>query len=156
MQKSVISQNIHFCIILLFAFLLLGCAQDSDPSAKWGKSAVHTGQKYDMPQVVRNEKIPAQIGYASYYANCLDGNPTTCGDRYCKNKLTAAHRRLPFGTLVRVTRLSTGKQVIVVINDRGPHSKKLSIDLSFRAANEIDLVRAGVAKVKLEVVTLVK
>ncbi len=111
---------------------------------------------FNHQKIIRDKKIPIKIGYASYYANSLDGRLTACGDRYCKNKLTAAHKTLPFGTIVRVTRLSTGRQVIVVINDRGPYIKGRLIDLSFVAAKEIGMLRAGVAKVKIEVVSLVK
>jgi len=92
-----------------------------------------------------------EVGIASYYASCFEGKSTACGELYCGKELTAAHKTLPFGTLVRVTMLSTGKQVTVKINDRGPYSHKRVIDLSYKAAQTIGLVRAGVSKVKLEV-----
>ena len=110
----------------------------------------------DYQKIIRDKKIPIKIGYASYYANSLEGRTTACGERYCKDKLTAAHKTLPFGTIVRVTRLSTGKQVIIVINDRGPYIKGRLIDLSFGAAKEIGMIKAGVTKVKIEVVSLIK
>jgi len=93
-----------------------------------------------------------ETGIASYYSHCLEGKATACGERYSTQKLTAAHKTLPFGTLVEVTMLSTGKKVLVKINDRGPYSKKRVIDLSYKAAKEIGLVRAGIARVKLQVV----
>jgi len=93
-----------------------------------------------------------EVGIASYYASCFEGRKTSCGELYCGAELTAAHKTLPFGTLVRVTMLSTGKQVTVKINDRGPYSHKRVIDLSFKAAKTIGLVRAGVSKVKIEVI----
>jgi rare lipoprotein A len=90
-------------------------------------------------------------GQASYYSDKLDGNKTASGEPYKKNKLTAAHRTLPFGTKVKVTYLKTGKSVEVVINDRGPHSKGRIIDLSGAAAKKIGLKEDGHGKVKLEI-----
>jgi len=147
---------IYFCAILFSGFWVQGCVQAKATPAVWAKSATLTTKESDKSIVTRNKKIPAEIGIASYYANCLDGKATACGDRYCANKLTAAHKTLPFGTIVRVSMLSTGKEVVVVVNDRGPYSKKRMIDLSFKAAREIGLIRAGVAKVKLEVVSSAK
>jgi len=94
-----------------------------------------------------------KITMASYYSNSLQGRKTASGERYNKSLLTAAHRSLPFGTLVRVTMLSTGKQVIVKINDRGPFRKRRSIDLSYKAAKAIGIIRAGTAKVRLEIIS---
>lgn len=101
-----------------------------------------------------SKKIQYKITTASYYSNALHGKRTASGERYNKTLLTAAHRSLPFGTLVRVTMLSTGKQVIVKINDRGPFVKRRSIDLSYKAAKKIGMLRAGISKVKLEVISL--
>jgi len=64
---------------------------------------------------------------------------------------TAAHRKLPFGTLVRVTNLYNGKSVVVRINDRGPFKRKRIIDLSYAAAKKIGMIEAGVVKVRIEV-----
>jgi rare lipoprotein A len=94
----------------------------------------------------------AQEGEASYYADSLNGNKTASGEIYDKNALTAAHRSLPFGTKVRVTYLETGKSVVVVINDRGPHADSRIIDLSGAAAKQLGLVDAGHGKVRLEVI----
>ena len=93
----------------------------------------------------------AQEGEASFYADSLHGNKTASGEPYDKGALTAAHRSLPFGTKVKVTYLKTGKSVVVVINDRGPHVKNRIIDLSRAAARKIGLVEAGHGKVKLEI-----
>lgn len=92
-----------------------------------------------------------QIGRASYYANKFQGRRTASGERYSHYKYTAAHKRLKFGTLVKVTNLKTGTWVIVKINDRGPYSKRFIIDLSLIAAKKLNLVRTN-AKVKVEVV----
>jgi rare lipoprotein A len=90
-------------------------------------------------------------GLASYYARSLHGNATASGEIYDENTLTAAHRTFEFGTSVRVTSLSNGQSVVVRINDRGPHVEGRIIDLSYRAAEEIGLIEAGVAPVRLEI-----
>jgi rare lipoprotein A len=93
----------------------------------------------------------SQKGMASYYGAQFHGKKTACGEIFDMNEYTAAHPKLPFQTLVRVTNLSNNKSVVVRINDRGPFTKKRIIDLSKAAASKIDLIRAGTAKVKIEV-----
>ena len=90
-------------------------------------------------------------GIASYYGRKLEGHKTASGERYDPEKLTAAHRTLPFGTIVEVTR-TDGRSVRVRINDRGPFVKGRVIDLSRSAAKEIGLLRDGVADVTVRVV----
>ena len=90
-------------------------------------------------------------GLAAYYDDQLHGRPTASGDLYDRNKLTAAHRTLPFGTRVRVTNERNGTSVIVRINDRGPINRERIIDLSRAAAEAIGMLNAGVVPVKLEV-----
>lgn len=74
---------------------------------------------------------------ASYYADKFNGRKTASGETFSNNKLTAAHRKLPFGTKVKVTNLDNGKYVTVVINDRGPFSGGFDIDLSKKAFDKI-------------------
>lgn len=93
------------------------------------------------------------IGRASWYGGRWHGRPTATGEVYDENSLTAAHRTLPFGTLVRVTNLSNGKQVTVRINNRGPYIAGRDIDLSRAAAEAIDLIERGVAPVAIEVLS---
>lgn len=90
-------------------------------------------------------------GQASYYANRFHGKPTASGEIYDKNKLTAAHKTLPFQTQVEVENLKNGKKVIVRINDRMPSSSKRSIDLSEAAAKKIDMITDGVINVKMKI-----
>ena len=104
-----------------------------------------------MKRVKRKHITYDQVGIASYYANCLNGCPTACGEPYRVNLLTAAHRTLPFGTMVCVTMLSTGKEVVVKINDRGPYARGRLIDLSFKAAKKIGLIRAGISRVSIRI-----
>ena len=88
-------------------------------------------------------------GMASYYGNELAGNRTASGERFNPAQLTAAHRSLPFGSMVRVTNTSNGDSVIVRINDRGPFAHGRVIDVSHAAAREIGMHRSGTARVKL-------
>ena len=91
-------------------------------------------------------------GLASYYAEPYHGRKTANGETFdTYQELTAAHRTLPFNTVVKVTNQSNGRDVEVRINDRGPFIDGRVIDLSLKAAREIDMVRAGVAPVKLVV-----
>jgi len=92
----------------------------------------------------------SQHGVASHYANKFHGRKTANGERFNQNALTAAHKTLPMGTHVRVTRVASGDSVVVRINDRGPFVKGRVIDLSKRAAREIGL--KGLAKVRVEVI----
>jgi len=91
-------------------------------------------------------------GSASYYAAKFDGRPTASGERFDNDAMTAAHRTLPFGSLVRVTNVSTGQSVIVRINDRGPFTRGRTIDVSRAAAEELGLVARGHATVELALI----
>ena len=90
-------------------------------------------------------------GQASWYGAKHHGRKTASGERFNQNALTAAHRTLPFGTQVKVTNTLNNKSVTVRINDRGPYSKGRIIDLSRAAAVKIDMIKQGVAPVRLQV-----
>jgi rare lipoprotein A len=93
-----------------------------------------------------------EVGKASWYGRALAGNPTASGEPFRPWKRTAAHKTLPFGTVVRVTRRDTGATVRVTINDRGPFVAGRVIDLSRRAARRIDMLKVGVTTVEVDVV----
>lgn len=93
-----------------------------------------------------------QTGKASFYADKFEGLPTASGEKYKHNKLTAAHKSLPFGTKVKVTNLANNESVEVVINDRGPYVDGRIIDLSKSAAEQLGFINLGIADVKLDVV----
>jgi rare lipoprotein A len=95
------------------------------------------------------EKI-TETGYASYYSDKFEGSTTANGEIFHQSKLTAAHKKIAFGTVARVTNLNTNKSVIVHINDRGPFIAGRIIDLSKSAASHIKMIDAGVVKVKIE------
>lgn len=94
-----------------------------------------------------------QVGQATWYGGAFAGKKTANGERFDPSKLTAAHRSLPFGTWVEVRRIDTGSVVRVRINDRGPFGDdRRIIDLSRKAAEDLDMVRDGIANVELRVV----
>ena len=93
-------------------------------------------------------------GIASYYADEFHGRTTANGEVFDMEALTAAHRTLPFGTVLRVTNLENGKEVTVRVNDRGPFVGDRVIDLSLAAAREIGLEASGVATVSIDVLEM--
>jgi len=95
---------------------------------------------------------PVSRGMASWYGSKFDGRRTANGERYDMRQLTAAHPTLPFGTLVQVTNVENGRQVVVRINDRGPFGRRRVIDLSYAAARELRMVGPGTARVELAVI----
>jgi len=90
--------------------------------------------------------------FTTYYAKKFEGRKTTSGQRYRAAKLTAAHRTLPFGTIIRVKNLRSDKVVEVRVNDRGPFSKKFELDISQSAAKALGIYRLGYAKVEISYV----
>ena len=92
------------------------------------------------------------LDQASWYGSWHHGKTTANGEVFDMYALTAAHKELPFGTLVRVTDMKSGRFVIVRINDRGPYWADRSLDLSFGAAEQLGIVDQGHASVRLEVV----
>ncbi len=103
------------------------------------------------PPNLPSAKGPAyqELGYASWYGRDFDGRPTSSGEIYDMHAFTAAHRTLPLGTVAEVTHLGNGRSVRVRINDRGPFVANRIVDLSYRAAKEIDMADQGLAKVSL-------
>lgn len=89
---------------------------------------------------------------ASWYGRPFHGRPTSSGEIYDMHDLTAAHNRLPLGTVVKVSNLENKKTVVVTINDRGPFRRGRIIDLSYAAAKAIGMIGTGSARVKIEVV----
>ncbi|WP_338813843.1 septal ring lytic transglycosylase RlpA family protein [Bernardetia sp. Wsw4-3y2] len=92
----------------------------------------------------------SETGIASYYGDKYEGKPTASGEKFRQKLMTAAHRTLPFGTMVTVTNLKNGKQIRVRINDRGPFKKGRVIDVTRKGAEKLDFIRDGLTKVKIE------
>jgi rare lipoprotein A len=96
----------------------------------------------------------SEQGVASWYGPGFDGKRTASGEIYDMEEMTAAHKRLPFGTRVRVQNLDNGRQTEVRINDRGPFAHNRIIDLSMAAARDIQMLGPGTARVRISVVEL--
>jgi rare lipoprotein A len=106
---------------------------------------------YRFPPAVTPRPGSVQEGIASWYGPGYDGKRTSSGEVFDQDALTAAHASWVFGTRVKVTLLSTGKSVVVRINDRFPNHKGRAIDLSREAAKRIGLIGPGTGKVRMEV-----
>ena len=93
----------------------------------------------------------AEEGVANFYSDKFQGKKTASGAVYDKNKLTASHKTLPYGTKIRVTNLENGKSVVVTVNDRMKPGNPVVIDVTRRAAQDLGFTKVGKARVKLEV-----
>ena len=130
-------------LVMPLMLVASAAAQDTDAAALPAVAA----SAIPLADIIEETEIDG--GMASYYGNELAGNRTANGERFDPGELAAAHRTLPFGSMVRVTNMSTGDSVIVRINDRGPFSRGRVIDVSHAAAREIGMQRSGTARVKL-------
>ncbi len=99
--------------------------------------------------VAAQELISAET-YASYYGDTFNGKPTASGEIFNMNLYTAAHKTLPFGTLLEVTNLANGRKVIVRVNDRGPFIANRELDLSKAAAESLGMLNSGIARVSIK------
>ncbi|BAV07520.1 rare lipoprotein A precursor [Filimonas lacunae] len=128
--------------------ILTSCHRQSVPEKSEYSKSKPAKTKTTTP-AKSSGKLVKEKGKASYYGNEFDGRKTASGEIFRQSKLTAAHRTLPFGTMVTVKNLANGKSVTVRINDRGPYAKGRLIDLSKSAAQAIDMVRQGVGNVEI-------
>jgi len=145
-------QNKHFVLSGLIA-LTLSVSTLLSPNGVYARQTTQDTKaaKSALKQpTVNGNKFLVATGTASYYANAFHGRQTANGEIFNMRAFTAAHKSLPFGTVVRVTNLNNGKMVFVTINDRGPYVGKRIIDLSKAAAKQLDMVDAGLSKVKIE------
>lgn len=137
-----------FFVLLIGLFFAAGCArlQPAPPPAKPGHPKPYKvlGKWY---QPIPSAKDFRQEGIASWYGADFHGKKTSNGEIYDMHALTAAHKTLPLGTWVRVRNTSNDKEVVVRINDRGPFVGKRIIDLSYTAAQKLDMVGPGTAPV---------
>ena len=147
---------------LLSALALACCAHDAaaqslaPSAAAKSLSAEAQGGNPKVYEVFgkRYRVRPSSDGYrergvASWYGRPFHGRPTSSGEMYDMNEMTAAHTTLPLPTWVEVTNLSNGKTIVVKVNDRGPFVANRLIDLSYAAANALDIVRTGTARVEI-------
>jgi rare lipoprotein A len=99
--------------------------------------------------IINVSSFSQQTGYASFYSSRLKGHHTTDGGKYYPDSMTCAHLSYPLGTLLKVRNPKNGNEVIVKVTDRGPHQRRLIIDVSYSAAKKLDIVRYGIAQVEI-------
>ena len=126
---------------ILVALLLVGCQSVKESLTRVPGKETH---------VYVNAPIAAETGIASWYGGRWIGRLTANGETYRQGDITAAHKRLPFHTPVRVTDLKTGKSIIVRVNNRGPFIRGRIIDLSVAAAKQLGTYDRGIAKVQIQ------
>lgn len=144
-----------FIYIFYFAILLImACTMTSREDININDIPTEV---YKTPSPVSKKTVEySEQGLASFMADELHGKKTASGETYNMRDLTAAHKHLPFGTIVKVVNLKNRKTVNVTINDRGPYVKDRIIDVSFEAAKQLDFVNEGVTPVKINVITMGK
>jgi rare lipoprotein A len=113
--------------------------------------AQKSAQTSSLQQISRAESKPYQVGTASWYGKQFHGKTTASGEDFDMFEFTAAHRKLPLGTFVKVTNLKNGKWIIVRINDRGPYVGNRIMDLSYSAARMLNF-RDGVERVRIDLI----
>jgi rare lipoprotein A len=137
---------------LLFALLAVsGCATLGSGEAVPPRDAVPPRETIPPREVGPPRGADALVGVASWYGPRHHGRPTASGQPFDMNALVAAHRTLPLGSRVRVTNLDNGRTVVVQIVDRGPYVRGRLIDVSQAAAEALDMLDRGTARVRLEV-----
>jgi rare lipoprotein A len=147
--KHGLSQSLLAAATIAFALTLGGCGDMGFTTARTGYYRHHR-----YARVERGEAFTRSPGVvtASWYGPGFSGHRTSSGERFDPNRLTAASRTLPLGSVVHVTNLSNGHSVNVRINDRGPFVRGRSLDLSHRAAQKIGLTAKGLGRVKVTLV----
>lgn len=140
MLQSRVKQIFFF---LLTIFLVYNCT----PSARFSSNSSNN-QKSTPTEYKEGEVL---YGESSYYADKFHGKKTANGEIFDMHKKTAAHKTLPFNTMLEVTNLENNQSVIVRVNDRGPYKKGRILDISYDAAREIDMISSGVVKVRIKI-----
>jgi rare lipoprotein A len=160
---------VRLLALVLSAATLAACAQTSVVSQRSDLRETRRAslERDRMPSLVPNKRMAsvkkhtpfashraadtkvASQGIASFYS---EGTETASGEKFNPRELTAAHPSLPFGTRLRVTNVSTGRSVMVRVNDRGPYVPGRIVDVSYSAADALGMVGKGIANVKLDVV----
>jgi rare lipoprotein A len=129
-------------VFMLASVVASGCAQVG--SAYYGITG--------SPMNCAEARDYTATGTASWYGKTHQGHRTASGAPFDMNGMTAAHRTLPFGTKIRVTNTKNGRSVVLTINDRGPFIKGRLLDVSYRAAQELQFVRAGLTTARIDVI----
>ena len=160
LMAGVSSVALAVVVALLYAPAVQADVRLSRPPATMPPAAPNLNETPALlaPSIARKSKLDKGAdllhGIASWYGSVLNGHRTASGERFDMYAMTACHPTLPFGTLVRVVDQSTKRSVVVRINDRGVLDEGRIIDLSYAAAQELKITKAGLAPVALEVISL--
>lgn len=142
--------KLYLALLTIVSLFLIGCSG----SQRFSKDDKDSNSRYERNKSSEesNDGVLESVrGIASYYADKYHGKLTANGEIFNMYDLTAAHKTYPFETIVRITNLSNGKTVKLRINDRMPDYNPRIIDISYKAAQELDMLISGIAEVKLEV-----
>ncbi len=136
-----------------------GCAASHGPDPKLYAKLPATQRPYKLNNIWYYP-IPSAEGYveqgiASWYGKKFHGRPTSSGKIFDMYQVSAAHKTLPLGTSLKVTNLGNNKSIVVKVNDRGPFIAGRIIDMSFKAAEMLDMINKGTAKVKIEAIRVI-
>jgi rare lipoprotein A len=151
------NKMVQILSVVLPVFLTSACATHQRTYSKQEQSSSSRQKPWQKPYTVAGKQYEplsshegfVQEGVASSYGVDFHGRKTSSGELFDMNAMTAAHKTLPLGVYVKVHHKRTGKEVIVRINDRGPFVRERIIDLSERAARELDMMREGLAAVRI-------
>lgn len=134
-------------LLLISSFFFIACSGAGHRAGFTRK----TGRTANSGTVTGSKQGFHSKGEISYYGKKFHGRKTANGETFNQHSMTAAHKTIPFNTRVKVTLLSTGKSVVVRINDRGPFKKNRILDLSYGAAKKVGLVEKGTGTARLEI-----
>ena len=145
----------YIIVALVFMFTLVSCASStrfpSRHSEGYNRGETERTSEENVPVGNDAKVLESRVGVASYYSDKFEGKKTSSGEVFSQEKLTAAHPSYSMGTIVRVKNLKNRKTVIVRINDRMTNLNGRIIDLSKSAAEELDMITSGIAKVQVDV-----
>jgi rare lipoprotein A len=144
----------HYLISAVLMFTMISCASSTRFPSRHSDDTADTGmERYDKEPEVNNydDVLESRVGVASYYSDKYEGKKTSSGEIFTQDRLTAAHPTYSMGTIVRVKNLLNRKTVIVRINDRMTNLNGRIIDLSRKAAEELDMITQGITKVQVDV-----
>jgi len=157
LKMEIVKEEIlnRIILMLLFVSLFIGCSSNAKFRTR-GASKIQVDQRYGKSGVnINNIRKGDEFYYVcSYYGKKFHGRQTANGEIYNMNKLTCAHKTLPFNTKLKVTNEDNNKSVTVRVNDRGPFIKGRDLDLSKAAAKKIGLIPHGVKKMKIKVLEI--
>ena len=143
-----------FITVISTFLLLIGCSSNTIYKTKGASNKkLHQFYGSSKTEVIQKDVRKGDVFHfiTSFYGTKFHGKPTSNGEVFDMNKLTCAHKSLPFNTVLKVTNEDNGKSVVVRVNDRGPFIRGRDLDLSYAAAKEIGLIGVGVKQLKVEI-----